>query len=208
MSSGCIRERGLNRWEVRYEAPRGPDGRRRTRTETIRGSKRDAQRRLRELLGQVDRGVAADAGKMTVGRGSRSGLPSADTRSAPRRTGARRLVRLHLVPALGAIPLARLAPVDMQRYLTRRSPPAGWRQGRAFTADRIASRAGAAHRARAGAEAAPDRGQPLRRCRPAAGRARADRDTRTEQQAALLAAAWAPIFTRRCYCARYRPAAG
>jgi hypothetical protein len=67
MSGGCIRERGPGRWEIRYELPRGPDGRRRTRTETVRGAKRDAQRRRRELLAEVDRGMVADAGKLTVG---------------------------------------------------------------------------------------------------------------------------------------------
>jgi integrase len=105
---------------VRYEAPRGADGQRRTRTETVRGPKRAAQRRLRELLDQVDRGVAADAGRMTVAQWLEQWLAECRHTVSPKTWQERAsYVRLHLAPALGAIPLARLSPADVQGYLTR-----------------------------------------------------------------------------------------
>jgi len=118
MSAGHIRERN-GAWEIRYELPRGPDGKRRTRTATIRGSKRDAQRRLRELLGEIDRGVVVDTGKMTVGQWLQEWLAECAHTVSPKTHQERAgYVRLHLTPALGAIALARLSPADIQRYLT------------------------------------------------------------------------------------------
>ncbi|MCE3248242.1 MAG: integrase, partial [Geminicoccaceae bacterium] len=114
---GHIRQRGSS-WELRLDLPRDPvTGARRTRTETVRGSKRDAQRRLRELLSAVDQGVVADAGKMTVGQWLARWLSEAVHGVSPK-THERyaEIVRKHLVPALGAIPLAKLAPAQVQVY--------------------------------------------------------------------------------------------
>jgi integrase len=119
VSTGHIRQRSPGSWELRYELPRGADGKRRTRTETVRGAKRDAQRRLRELMASVDRGVAVDPGKMTTGQWLERWLAECRYTVAPKTWQERAAyVRLHLVPALGAIPLARLAPADIQGYLT------------------------------------------------------------------------------------------
>ena len=86
----------------------------------MRGSKRAAQRRLRELLGQVDRGVAADAGKMTTGWWLEEWLAECKHTVSPKTWQERAdYVKLHLAPALGAISLAKLAPADIQGYLTR-----------------------------------------------------------------------------------------
>jgi integrase len=66
MSAGHIRPRG-KAWEIRYPLPPGPDGKRRVETKTIRGSKRDAQRALREALSAVDRSEHVSPSKTTVG---------------------------------------------------------------------------------------------------------------------------------------------
>ena len=66
MSKGHIRKRSGS-WELKYDI--GPDpvtGQRRMRSKTVRGAKRDAQRELRRLLGQVDDGIHADPGKLTL----------------------------------------------------------------------------------------------------------------------------------------------
>jgi hypothetical protein len=68
--AGHIRPRG-DSWELRYELAHGPDGKRRTRTATVKGSKRDAQRELRKLLTAVDAGVHVDRSKTT--RAARGG---------------------------------------------------------------------------------------------------------------------------------------
>ena len=60
MSTGHIRQRGAGSWEIRFELPRDPDGARRTRTITVKGGKRDAQRELRRALAEVDAGTHVD----------------------------------------------------------------------------------------------------------------------------------------------------
>jgi integrase len=120
MSAGHIRQRGSS-WEIKYDIGADPiTGKRRIRYESIRGgSKREAQRRLRELLSQVDRGVVTDAGKMTTGQWLEQWLAECKHTVAPKTWQEREgYVRLHLLPALGQIPLTKLAPVHIQAYLT------------------------------------------------------------------------------------------
>jgi integrase len=118
--TGHIRQRGAGAWELRYELPRAPaTGARRTRTETVRGSKRDAQRRLREILGELDRGVVTDAGKLTTGQWLEQWLAECKHTVAPKTWQEREgYVRRHIAPTLGAIPLAKLAPVQIQALYT------------------------------------------------------------------------------------------
>jgi integrase len=119
MSAGHIRQRGSS-WEIKYDIGADPiTGKRRIRYETLRGSKRDAQRRLRELLGAVDKGVGADAGKMTTGAWLEQWLAECKHTVSPKTHQEREgYVRMHLLPALGSIPLIKLAPVHVQAYLT------------------------------------------------------------------------------------------
>jgi hypothetical protein len=51
---------------TRYPAPRGLDGKRRTATATYRGTKRQAEARLGELMNAVDRGAHAEPSKLTI----------------------------------------------------------------------------------------------------------------------------------------------
>ena len=52
---GHIRQRGKKSWEITYEAaPRNAAGVRHQKTCTVRGTKRDAQRKLREILNALD----------------------------------------------------------------------------------------------------------------------------------------------------------
>jgi integrase len=118
MASGHIRQRGSS-WEIKYDIGADPiTGRRRIRYETLRGgSKRDAQRRLRELLGAVDKGVIADAGKMTVADWLKQWIEEARHTVSPK-THERyaEIVAKHLVPKLGDHQLAKLAPVHIQGF--------------------------------------------------------------------------------------------
>ena len=69
MSAGHIRPRAPGSWELKYDIGRHPlTGKRITKYKMFRGSKRDAQRKLRELLGAVDNGQHVDPGKLTGGR--------------------------------------------------------------------------------------------------------------------------------------------
>jgi integrase len=117
-TGGHIRPRGPGAWELKYDLGKDPvTGKRRVRYKTVHGRKSDAQRELRNLLGAVDRGVVADAGKMTTKQWLEQWLAECKHTVAPKTWQERdAYVRLHLVPALGTILLAKLTPVHIQNY--------------------------------------------------------------------------------------------
>jgi hypothetical protein len=121
MAKGHIRARGPGAWELKYDIGANPTtGQRITKFKTVHGAKRDAQRELRSILTAVDGGTYADPGKMTVGDWLRQWLEEAQHVVA-RKTHQRykEIVDLHLMPALGAIPLAKLQPAQIQAYYAK-----------------------------------------------------------------------------------------
>ena len=54
---GTIRQRGPSSWELQVFLGRDAAGKRMRKTETVRGKKADAERRLRQILSDLDRGV-------------------------------------------------------------------------------------------------------------------------------------------------------
>src|SRR5262249_5427649 len=66
MSRGSIRRRGKASHELKWDVP-NPGGPRKTKTLNFRGSKKDAERKLVQLLRERDTGSAIDPTKLTVG---------------------------------------------------------------------------------------------------------------------------------------------
>jgi integrase len=118
MSEGHIRQRSAGSWELKYEAEHDPaTGERRTRYKTVKGTKRDAQKELRRLLGRVDQGTDADAGKLTVGAYLDQWLAGHRATVAPRtaeRYGEH--IEKHIKPILGNLPLAKLTTLRLNAY--------------------------------------------------------------------------------------------
>ena len=118
MAKGHIRARGPGAWELKFDSGVDPvTGQRITRYKTVRGAKRDAQRELRTILTSIDGGTFADPNKMMLAEWLRQWLAEAQ-HSVARKTleRYREIVELHLIPALGAVPLAKLQPVHIQAY--------------------------------------------------------------------------------------------
>ena len=63
---GHIRRRGANSWEVIVDLGRDAQGKRRQRSHSVRGDRDDAQRRLTELLQEVDQETYIEPHKLTV----------------------------------------------------------------------------------------------------------------------------------------------
>jgi integrase len=108
--TGHIRQRSPGSWEIRYKR----DGK--TVTRTIRGTKTEAQRALRQLLVDQDKGIAASApARLFVADWLHQWLALTATEVRP--ITAERYesaVRLYLAPALGHLKLRDLSPVDIQ----------------------------------------------------------------------------------------------
>jgi integrase len=110
VSGGHIRQRSPSSWEIRYQ--RGD----RTFTKTVRGTKSEAQRTLRSLMVEHDKGIAATApAKLLVADWLQQWLrlAAADVRPITRER-YEDAVRLYLKPALGHIKLRDLAPAHIQ----------------------------------------------------------------------------------------------
>ena len=125
---GSIRKRGRNSWAVIVDLPRDPQTHKRHQQwHTAHGTKKDAERALRELLHSLDTGSYIDPTKLTVGQYLSQWLESyAMVNTSPRTAeGYQMIIRRHLIPVLGAIPLAQLQPLHLQNYYAQKL-----RQGR------------------------------------------------------------------------------
>lgn len=118
---GSLTKRGENRWLLRYDLPRDPKtGKRRQGTETVRGTKKDAERRLREILTELDRGNYFVPSRQTLGEYLEGWLNKyALDHAASSAATARYLLRRHVIDELGGTQLADLVPYQIDQLYTR-----------------------------------------------------------------------------------------
>ncbi len=111
-NEGTIRKRSDRRWEARFTV----DGRQRS---VYGRTREEASRKLRAALADVERGIPLTSDRLTVGQYLETWLESSVKASV--RPGTYQSyeshVRVHLSPALGKVPLAKLQPLHVQRLL-------------------------------------------------------------------------------------------
>src|SRR5947207_5196035 len=114
--TGHIRQRSPGSFEIRYSLGADPaTGRRRIATATVCGTRKDAEKELRRLLRALDTGEHVDPNRISVRDWLSSWLTAVRSEVAPKtheRYGE--IVNHFLAPALGNLPLAKLAPVHLQ----------------------------------------------------------------------------------------------
>ena len=113
---GSIRQRTKGSWEVRYYGPPDDDGNRKRVYESVRGSRRDADRVLRERVGTVENGSFVEKSKETVTEflWRWMDIYSATNNRLRTQQGYRTIIR-RIVPMIGAIPLRGLQPQHIQK---------------------------------------------------------------------------------------------
>jgi hypothetical protein len=118
MSAGHIRQRSPGSWEIRYTLGADPaTGKRKVATATVKGGKKDAEKELRRLLRAVDTGEHVDPTRMTVGQWLTTWLNTVKQEVAPRsHERYASILEHHLMPALGNLPIAKLAPAHIQSF--------------------------------------------------------------------------------------------
>jgi integrase len=119
---GHISKRGKDSWTVVLDQGRDPmTGKRRQLRRSVKGTRRDAEAALVQLLHQRDSGIDAPPGKLAVGEYLQRWLEDYAKGNTAPRTFQRydEIVRLHLIPALGAILLAKLRPQHIQAYYSK-----------------------------------------------------------------------------------------
>ena len=119
---GHIKQRAKGTWSLIIDLGRDPaTGKRRQQWSTVRGTKKEAEARLTELLRQVDTGGFVKPTKLTVGEFLEQWLRDYATTNVRSRTleGYVGVIERHLVPRLGNIALSQLQPSHLQAYYRR-----------------------------------------------------------------------------------------
>ena len=121
--SGSVRERKPGYWEVRVPS-RNAEGKAIQVSRYVQGTRRDAEKKRRQMLDEVDRGHHQH-GKKTVADLFEAWLKLVETQRAPLTVKAYRgNTKNHILPALGHIPLEKLSPADLDNfYISLRDKP-------------------------------------------------------------------------------------
>ncbi|MHB0875162.1 MAG: tyrosine-type recombinase/integrase [Anaerolineae bacterium] len=132
MARGSVTKRG-DSWRIAVELPPDPaTGKRRQRWETFVGTKKDADRRLRELLTLADAQRLGVTPKMPLSEYLAIWLRDHGASRSPKTAdNYRAMVRCYIVPYLGRIPLAKLTPAQIAAWQTqlRKAPRADGKTG-------------------------------------------------------------------------------
>lgn len=110
--------KGRERWLIRYELPRDPStGKRRQKAETFYGNKREAEKRLREILVQVDQKAFTAPSNMTVAQYMEEWLEKyrADHPVESTSDTAQSLITNHIIAEIGHLKLAELLPYHLDK---------------------------------------------------------------------------------------------
>ncbi len=115
---GSIRKQSKSKgtWQIRIDLGNNANGKRKRKIETFRGDKQGAERRLRELLLQLDNGLPMETSKDTVNGFLAKWMETYVKTNCSARTleGYQWYVKRYVIPKLGNVPLVKLAPQDVQ----------------------------------------------------------------------------------------------
>jgi len=123
---GSIKRRYKGSWSIIIDLGRERDpttggSKRRQKWVTFRGTKKQAETKLTELLRQADAGEFVDNSRVSVGEWLREWLDKA-IRPPARRPNTydryRHVIEKHLIPTIGTIRLQALKAADVKRYYT------------------------------------------------------------------------------------------
>lgn len=115
---GSITERGRNRWRLRYDGPPNTDGSRKQVSETVRGTKVDAGRILRERIRAVEHGTFVQPTTITTTEYLEAWLNRHSKNITPKTaSGYAFLFRRYIVPVIGNLPLQSLEPQHVRAIL-------------------------------------------------------------------------------------------
>lgn len=119
---GHIEKRGKNSYSLAISLGKDPaTGKYKYQWVSVKGTKKDAEKRLGELLHQIDNGTFLKPGKTTLGefldRWIKDYQPNLSPRGFERYEG---IIRKRLIPSLGGIALTQLRPEHIQRHYTAR----------------------------------------------------------------------------------------
>ena len=119
--TGEIKQRSPGSWQIRVFLGRDEHGKRIRKNETVRGKKADAERRKREILGDLDRGVVPSVERYKLAEWLQFWLVNVIAPKKEQKTFDRyeEASRLHVVPELGNVEISKLSPRHVQELETK-----------------------------------------------------------------------------------------
>jgi integrase len=120
---GHIYQRSKGSWTIVYDLPMDAvTGKRRQKSQTVKGTKRNAERALREVLLSLEQGSYVKPNKMTLGELLRQWLKNYASMNTTDRTqeSYKSIVERHLIPALGKLSLVDLEAQSIQGYYAKK----------------------------------------------------------------------------------------
>jgi hypothetical protein len=120
--AGSLEKRGRDSWRLVVSAGYDPvSGQRRRIQRTVHGSKREAERALARLLVEVEGGRESEYARLRLGTYlTERYLEKAKTRLRPETWDRyESLLRVHVIPEIGSIPLAKLRPLHVDQVMSR-----------------------------------------------------------------------------------------
>jgi integrase len=115
---GHIRPRGPGTWALVIDVGRDHTGKRRQKWHTVRGTKKDAERELAKLVNDLNSGGYVEQARMSLAEYLDQWLESyARSNTSPKTYERYRdLIRGHVGPALGGLPLTKVTPIQIQSF--------------------------------------------------------------------------------------------
>ncbi len=119
--TGEITQRSPGTWQIRVFLGRDEHGKRIRKNETVRGKKADAERRKREILGDLDRGIVPSVERYKLAEWLQFWLADVIAPKKEQKTFDRyeEASRLHVVPELGNVEISKLSPRHVQELETK-----------------------------------------------------------------------------------------
>ena len=119
--AGEVKQRSPGSWQIRVFLGRDEHGKRLRKNETVHGKRADAERRLREILGQMDRGVVPSLERYKLAEWLDLWLGNVIAPKQEQKTFDRyeEASRLHVVPNLGGVEISKLSPRHVQELETK-----------------------------------------------------------------------------------------
>ena len=118
MARGSIEWIDTNKWRIRYDIPKGADGKRRQKTETIYGVRRQAERRLTEIEHDILGNRYVEPTEMTLAEYLDHWVRNyAEIAVRPRTLkGYHSIIRSHLKKNFGSVKVKHLTASQVQEY--------------------------------------------------------------------------------------------
>jgi integrase len=120
---GHVYQRAKGSWTIVYDLPTDMvTGKRRQKSQTVKGTKRDAERALREVLLSLEQGSYVKPNKITLGELLRQWLIEYASMNTTDRTqeSYTSIIERHLIPALGRVSLIELQAQHIQGYYVKK----------------------------------------------------------------------------------------